>query len=113
MFKYLGSALDDALFLRIVMGIWGLPFVVAFIYSAINYEDLCPDYWLFIIPVALGALGAFLIYSAIFADDKTMDKRLDLVDGSGFGVWVLIVMVVIVAIPIWELLKLWRSEYAV
>jgi hypothetical protein len=109
--KYLGSAFDDTLFQRVVMALWGLQFVLAFICSAFNYEDLCPDYWLFIFPAALGTLGAFLVQTVLLAKDETVVKRTEwLSEGGEWVGLIFIIVVVIIAIPIWELLRLWHSR---
>lgn len=111
MIKYFKSTVDDPLFLRIVMAIWGLPFTAILVLSAANFDDFRPDYWLFVLPAAVGALGLFLLYTAFFADDGVVDERTSwLGDGGELIGVILIVVVILVAIPIWELLKLVRSE---
>ncbi len=109
--EYLKSAFGDPLFTRIVIGIWGLPFLAILVFSAFHFGELSPDHWLIAFPIAVGALGMFLLYTAILADDKTVEKRTEFLSEGGelLGVF-LVIVVVILAIPIWELLKLLRSE---
>jgi putative effector of murein hydrolase len=108
--KYLKAASEDPLFARIVMGIWGLPFMAIFFYGVLHFDEICPD-WLIVFPVAMGAFGAFLFYTAILSDDEAVEKRTDFVGEGGELIGaILVIAVVILAIPIWELMKLLRSD---
>ena len=112
MLEYLKSASDDPLFTRVVMGIWALPFIALSVFIALHVPELCQDdYWILVFPLAIGALGVFLMYTAVLADDKTVEKRTEFVhDGADLIGVLLIVAVIILAIPIWEFLKLLRAE---
>lgn len=91
------------------MAIWSLPFVVVLVYGAVHFHDLRPDYWLFVLPQAVGTLGLFLLYTAFFASDEVVNNRTEMIgDGAQLIGVILIIVVVIVAVPIWELLKLIR-----
>ena len=93
------------------MSIWGLPFLAILVYSALHFAELSPAYWLIAFPIAIGALGLFLLYTAILSDDKTVEKRTEFLSEGGELIGVLLVIVVVIlAIPIWELLKLLRNE---
>jgi putative effector of murein hydrolase len=110
--KYLKSASDDPLFTRIVLAIWAVPFIAVSVYSAFHLADISPaDYWLVVIPFVAGTLGAFLLYTAILADNETVERRADLIGGGGEIIaFFAIIAVIILAVPIYELLKLLRSE---
>ena len=107
MIKYLKSAFEDPLFLRVVMALWATPFLGATIYVGLDFSQVRPDYWLLIFPIAMGLLGLWLLLTAMRADDETVDKRTEwLSEGGEFIGLIFIVVVLIIAIPIWELLKL-------
>ena len=94
------------------MAIWAAPFIAIAVYSAFHLADLAPaDYWLVVIPFVVGTLGAFLLYTAILADNETVERRADFIGGGGEILAVFaIIAVIILAVPIYELLKLLRSE---
>jgi len=111
MIKYLESAFDDPLFLRVVMVLWATPFLGIVVYVCLNFSEVEPDYWLLIFPIAAGLLGLWLLHTAIRADDKTVDKRTEwLSEGGELIGLVFVIVVLILAIPIWELLKLRASD---
>ena len=107
MINYLKSAINDPLFLRVVMALWGAPFLAIALYVAANASQVESDYWILIFPAALGLFGSWLLLTALTASDKTVDQRTDwLGDGADLIGLVFILVVLIVAVPIWELLKL-------
>ena len=92
------------------MGLWALPMLVVFLYSVVNYEEVCPHYWLLVFPVGIGLFGVFLLSTAFRASDESVDKRLEWMSEGGEWIGIVfIIVVLIVAVPIWELLKLLRS----
>ncbi len=97
---------EDPLFWRVVMFLWGLPFVGIFVLALMHLDEFCGSYWLLVFPAAFAALGGWLVYSAIFADKRALEKRLDfLADGGDILGIVFIIAVAILAIPIWGALR--------
>lgn len=92
------------------MAIWGLPFLAVSVYSLLNVDQLCEAYWLIVLLIAIGALGLFLVYTAVVSDDATVEKRTEFVsEGGDLAGVVLVIAVVVIAIPVWALLKRVRS----
>ena len=111
MIKYLESAFIDPLFLRVVMVLWAIPFLGGAFYVGPDLSEIEPDYWLLVFPIGFGLLGLWLLYTAVRADDSTVDKRTEyLSEGNQLIGLVFVVVVLILAIPIWELLKLRASD---
>lgn len=93
------------------MGIWSLPFIAVLVISLLHVTDLRPDYWLIVFPLAIGALGVFLLYTAVLSDDAAVERRTEFLSEGGEVIGaILIIVVIIVALPIWELLKLRRAD---
>lgn len=109
-FNYLKTASEDPLFARIVMTIWGLPFVSILVYSLLHIDRICPDCWLIVFPIAIGGLGLFLLFTAVYSDDASVERRTEFVsDGGELLGLVLVGAVIVLAIPIWESMKRLRS----
>ena len=107
MINYLKSAIDDPLFLRVVMVLWGIPFLAIALYAVANVGQIESDDWILIFPAASGLFGFWLLFTALTASDETVDKRTDwLGDGADLIGLLFILVVLVVAIPIWEVLKL-------
>ena len=93
------------------MGLWAIPLLGLGIYVFSDLSQVAPDYWLLIFPVLAGLLGLWLVHTAVRADDNTVDKRTDWLSEGGEWIGLVFVLVVLIAaIPIWELLKLRASS---
>ena len=107
MIDYVSSALEDPLFLRVVMGLWAAPLLGLGVFVLLDVSQVAPHYWLLLFPTLAGLLGLWLLHTAVLADDVTVEKRSDWLSEGGDWIGLAFVLVVlIVAIPIWELLKL-------
>jgi len=108
MFRYLDTALDDPVFWRIAMGLWSIPmFYVVFEFVS-DWPEVRSSYWLLAIAVVALFMGVWLLYSSIFADDSTIEKRSEMLGGSGTEIVVFAVL--IVGVPIYEIRKLLLRE---
>ncbi|MDJ0904636.1 MAG: hypothetical protein QNI96_01350 [Woeseiaceae bacterium] len=108
MFRYICKALDDPLFLRVGMALWSIPmFVVAGFFA---YEWRCgfEISWFLLIPAIAMLMGLWLAYSSLFVDDAEIQRRSELLGGAGTE-WFTVASL-IVAVPIYELLKLVRRR---
>ena len=110
MFSYIKRALDDLLFSRIVMLLWATPVFAIVIFSALNPSGFIENPWLLIIPAVALVFGLFMAYTALFADDKTFEKRLDYLSEGGDWLGLLFVLLVfVVALPIYVVVKAIRA----
>ncbi len=64
--------------------------------------------WFLLIPTISLLMGLWLAYSSVFVDDAGIQKRSELLGGAGTE-WFTVVSL-IVAVPIYELLKLVRQR---
>lgn len=100
--EYLKKILQDTSFHRLVMAIWSLPFILVLIFCLAHIQQLKPDYWLMLFPMASGFLGVWLLYSSLYASDETIDKRLSaLAEGGEILGVVLVLAVILIALPLW------------
>ena len=108
---YFERITDDLDFFRIVMVLWSLPVFAIVVFSFRDPSQFFENNWLLLIPSIALLLGGWLIYSATCTDDKTFEKRIDcLADGGDWGGLVFVFVVVVLAVPIYELRKLIRSN---
>ena len=101
--RYIDSAIDDPLFLRVVMGVWAIPFLaisILFFDTLFLKEGCFCLSWALLLPIGMGAIGALLMGTAFAASDTTVRRRTYLLDDNDFLGIVLIILVGIVAIPI-------------
>ena len=94
------------------MILWSaLPFSIVAI-AARGRTQFCGAEWLLVIPIGAFLLGVWLVYTATRTTDAVFEKQIDGLDGGGqwFGL-VLALAVLIVAIPIYEIYRLIRTEY--
>ena len=104
MIEYFKNAFADIFFYRIVMFIWSIPFISILIVGIVKFQELQPDYWLFLFPVVLGLIGFWLLYTSVLAPDEVMDKRLSAVsDGADLAGVVLVLLAIVIALPIWAI----------
>ena len=103
----LKAMFEDTLFWRVVMFLWSLPLVWILVLSLMHLDEVSEAYWLIVFPIVFGAFGAWLMYSAIFADKQALEKRVDyLSEGGEFLGIVFVIAVGLVAIPIWGALRI-------
>ncbi len=57
------------------MVLWAIPFLGGAFYVGLDLSEIEPDYWLLVFPIGFGLLGLWLLYTAVRADDSTVDKR--------------------------------------
>lgn len=108
--SYFRRITDDLVFFRIVMILWSTVSFAIVVFAIRDRAQFCDAEWLLAIPAIAAALGAWLIYTATQTSDDVFEKRIDvLADG---GQWVFVFVVLIVAIPIYEIYKLLRSAGA-
>ena len=53
LFRYIDSATEDPLFIRIVMGIWALPFLAIASYFFYDSAGCCQLSWVALIPIGI------------------------------------------------------------
>ena len=104
MFRYIGKALDDPLFLRVSMGLWSLPMFFVAGFFAYDWDCGIEISWVLLIPTASLLMGLWLVFSSVFIDDAGIRRRSEVLGGAGTE-WFAI-PALIVAVPIYELLKL-------
>ena len=92
------------------MILWSTALLAIVVFSIRDRTQFCDAEWLLAIPVIAAALGFWLVYTATQTSDDVFEKRIDvLADG---GQWVFVVVVLVVAIPTYEIFKLLRSAGA-
>jgi len=108
--NYFKRVTDDLLFSRIVMVLWSaLPFaIVGFVLQ--DTSQFIENKWLLSIPIVAVTLGCWLVYTATRSSDAELEQRLDVLTDGGQWIGILFALAVfIVAIPIYETLRLFRS----
>lgn len=108
MFRYISKALDDPLFLRVGMALWSVPMFIVAGYFAYDRECGFQMSWFLLISTIALLMGMWLVYSSVFVDDAGIMKRSEVLGGNGTE-W-FVIATVIVAVPIYELLKLVRQR---
>lgn len=72
------------------------------IFCLTHIQQLKPDYWLMLCPMASGFFWVWLLYSSLYASDETIDKRLSaLAEGGEILGVVLVLAVIVIALPLW------------
>ena len=104
MLRYVDRVLEDPVFWRIAMGLWSIPMFYIVYEFVSDWPEVRSSYWLIAIPVVALFMGAWLLYSSAFADDSTLEKRSEMLGGSGTEVVVFAVL--LVGVPIYEMRKL-------
>ena len=93
------------------MGIWALPFLAIASYFFYDSAGCCQLSWVVLIPIGMGALGAFLLITALLASDKVVMRRRNWIDDGNSIIGALFMVAVgILAIPIWEAWKRLRTH---
>lgn len=69
MFRYIGKALDDPLFLRVSMGLWSLQMFFVAGFFAYDWDCGFEISWFLLVPTAALLMGLWLVYSSVFVDD--------------------------------------------
>jgi hypothetical protein len=90
------------------MILWSMVSFAIVVFTIRDRAQFCDAEWLLAIPAIAATLGAWLIYTATQTSDDVFEKRIDVLADGGQCVFV----VLIVAIPIYEIYKLLRSAGA-
>ena len=107
--KYFKRLTDDLVFFRIVMVLWSLPIFSIVVFAIRDTSQFCGVEWLWLIPVLALALGAWLVYTATRTSDERFEKRLDvLADGGDWMGLIFVVVVLVLAIPVYEIVRIIR-----
>ncbi len=106
MWEYLEKAIEDTLFLRIVFVLWAVPFLIFFIWCCIEYTFYIERPLLLFFPLALFSMSIFLAYVGVFGSSKAVGKYSGyLNEGGEFIGIIFVIFVVILALPLWEILR--------
>lgn len=104
--NYLIKAIEDVLFLRVVFVLYSIPF---FLIASLPINDFnsfveTPAY--FIIPLGFLLAAIFLVYTGLFSRDELVEKYSNSISDGGDLIGVFFVLLIgIIAIPIWEIIK--------
>jgi len=108
---YVRRLTDDLVFFRIVMILWSIPGFAIVGFALRDRDQFCESEWLLAIPVIALILGAWLVYTATRTNDEVFERRIDvLADGGNWAGLIFALVVLVVAIPIYEIHRLLRNE---
>lgn len=107
--NYLIKAIEDFLFLRIVFVLYSIPFYLIASLPIYEFNSFAETPALFILPLVFLLTATFLVYVGLFSKDKLVEKYSDAISDGGELIGVIFVLLIgIVAIPIWEMIKRFR-----
>jgi putative Mn2+ efflux pump MntP len=104
---YLRELLQDPLFMRVCMFLWGLPFVGISVYALASWHPVETYEWFgAALLCALGLLGFYLLGIATMGSKARLEKSTDFIhDGGDILGLVLVVAIALVAIPVAVVLR--------
>lgn len=93
------------------MILWSLPIFVIVGFALRDRSQFCESEWLMAIPLVAMILGTWLVYTATRTNDEVFERRIDfLADGGDWAGLIFVLIVLIVAVPIYEIYRLLRNE---
>jgi general stress protein CsbA len=108
MFSYFEKAFGDPLFLRVLMALWSVPMFFIVAVAAASWPSVAESFWLLVLTAVALLMGLVLVGSAFFSDDKSIRKISD--DFPDGGQVILVVVLIVIAVPVYEIARLVRSE---
>ena len=109
--NYLRVLVDDSLFIRVVMFLWGVPFAVLGVAILSTWEPSAGWGWLAaVMVVGIALIGLSLLAIAMFGSEETVGKVAASMDGADVLAAIAIILVGVIAIPVTILLRSFRRQ---
>lgn len=93
------------------MILWAIPFLALAAVTARDPSQFEGAAWLVLLPVGAAILGIWLVYTALRTSDEVFERRIDvLADGGDWIGLIFVVVVIVAAVPIYEIYRLVRPK---